>query len=231
MYKNIFFDLDDTLWFTLHNSREAFHEIYDNFKLSRFFDSFDHFYTIYLKRNNQLWAEYAKGTVTIEKINHDRFIYPLQTVGINDESLAKDYSDSFFKTLPSKKTLIPHAMELLEYLNGKGCYNLYILSNGFKSIQYQKLRSSGIDHYFDKVILSEDIGIPKPNIGIFNFAMSATNSEYTDSLMIGDSWVNDIYGARNAGMDQIYFNRLHDVNDAFKPTYEVDNLQEIMNIL
>ena len=127
MYKNIFFDLDDTLWFTLHNSREAFHEIYDNFKLSRFFDSFDHFYTIYLKRNNQLWAEYAQGTVTIEKINHDRFIYPLQTVGINDESLAKDFSVSFFKTLPSKKTLIPHAMELLEYLNGKGCYNLYIV--------------------------------------------------------------------------------------------------------
>lgn len=81
---------------------------------------------------------------------------------------------------------MPHAREVLEYLSAK--YNLYILSNGFKELQFHKMRSSDIDKYFRKVVLSDDIGILKPWPEIFHFALSATQSELNDSLMIGDSW-------------------------------------------
>ncbi len=71
---------------------------------------------------------------------------------------------------------MPHAYEVLEYLAGK--YNLYILSNGFQELQCHKMRSAGVDGYFKKVILfSEDLGVLKPYPEIFNFALSATQSE------------------------------------------------------
>lgn len=55
---------------------------------------------------------------------------------------------------------MPHAKEVLEYLAPK--YNLYILSNGFRELQSRKMRSAGVDGYFRKVILSEDLGVLKP---------------------------------------------------------------------
>ena len=55
---------------------------------------------------------------------------------------------------------MPHAYEVLEYLAGK--YNLYILSNGFQELQCHKMRSAGIDRFFKKIVLSDDIGILKP---------------------------------------------------------------------
>lgn len=88
---------------------------------------------------------------------------------------------------------MPHAKEVLEYLAPK--YNLYILSNGFRELQSCKMRSAGVDTYFKKVILSEDIGVLKPRPEIFHFALSATQSELRESLMIGDSWEADIAGA------------------------------------
>ena len=55
---------------------------------------------------------------------------------------------------------------------------------------------------FKKIILSEDLGVLKPWPEIFNFALSATQSELRESLMIGDSWEADITGAHGVGMHQ-----------------------------
>ncbi len=108
----------------------------------------------------------------------------MEAVGAGDSTLAKAYEEMLLHD-PTKSKLMPHAREVLEYLSGK--YNLYILSNGFKELQSHKMRSSGIDEYFKKVVLSDDIGILKPWPEIFHFALSTTQSELNNSLMIGDS--------------------------------------------
>lgn len=125
---------------------------------------------------------------------------------------------------------MPHAMEALEYLSGK--YRLYILSNGFRELQEQKMRSAGILHYFRKIVLSEDIGAHKPFPAIFNFAMSATQSEFRTSLMIGDNWKNDVAGARDVGMDQGYYcpDAEPSVLD-FQPTFLLRDWKEIKKVL
>lgn len=55
-YKNIFFDLDDTLWAFSENARDTFVEMYEKYNLDYYFDSFEHFYTIYQKKNAELWG-------------------------------------------------------------------------------------------------------------------------------------------------------------------------------
>ena len=77
------------------------------------------------------------------------------------------FREIFFAIIPTKSVLMPHAKEVLEYLAPK--YNLYILSNGFRELQSRKMRSAGVDGYFRKVILSEDLGVLKPWPEIFNF--------------------------------------------------------------
>ena len=151
-YKNLFFDLDDTIWAFSQNARDTFEEVYQKYSFDRYFDSFDHYYTLYQQRNTELWIEYGEGKITKDELNRQRFFYPLQAVGVEDEALAEQFSKDFFAIIPTKSTLMPHAKEVLEYLAPK--YNLYILSNGFRELQSCKMRSAGVDGYFKKVILS-----------------------------------------------------------------------------
>lgn len=228
-YKSLFFDLDDTLWAFSLNARDTFEEMYRKYGYDSFFRSFHHFYTLYQQRNVELWEEYGNGQVTKEELNRQRFLYPLEAVGAGDAALAKRFADDFFSVIPTKKRLMPHAREVLEYLSTK--YDLYILSNGFQELQYHKMRSAGIDAFFKKVVLSDDIGVLKPYPEIFHFALSATQSELRDSLMIGDSWENDVAGAKGVGMHQIFYNTDGKRELPFRPTYEVYDLRELMQIL
>lgn len=228
-YKNLFFDLDDTLWAFSYNARDTFEEMYRKYEYDRYFRSFQHFYELYERRNVELWAEYADGKVTKDELNRQRFLYPLEAVGEGDAALAKAFSEDFFAVIPTKSKLMPHVREVLEYLAPK--YNLYILSNGFQELQCHKMRSAGIDRYFKKVVLSDDIGVLKPWPEIFHFAMSATQSELRESLMIGDSWDNDITGARGVGMNQVYYNVTGRAEFPFKPTYQITDLKELLQLL
>lgn len=228
-YKNLFFDLDDTIWAFSANARDTFEEVYDKYAFFRYFESFDHYYALYQEKNTQLWVEYGDGKISKEELNRLRFAYPLRSVGVHDDDLAVRYADDFFRIIPTKQQLMPHAKEVLEYLVPK--YNLYILSNGFRELQSLKMCSSGVDSFFRKVILSEDIGVMKPWPQIFHFALSATQSELKDSLMIGDSWEADITGARGVGMHQVFYNVNNRTELPFTPTYSINDLQQLISIL
>lgn len=228
-YKNLFFDLDDTIWAFSQNARDTFEEVYHTYEFERFFDSFDHYYTLYQRRNAELWLEYGEGKVTKDELNRQRFFFPLQAVGVNDEALSKRYSEDFFAIIPTKSGLMPHAKEVLEYLKPK--YNLYVLSNGFRELQSHKMRSAGVDLYFQKIILSEDLGVLKPWPEIFNFALSATQSQLRESLMIGDSWEADITGAHGIGMHQAFYNVTGRTALSFRPTYHIHSLKDLIDLL
>lgn len=229
-YRSIFIDLDDTLWAFTENARDTFEEMYHQYRFERYFQSFDHFMELYVPKNLELWDLYGRHEISKDELNARRFSYPLLQVGVDDPALVKAYSDGFFAAIPYKRKLMPHAMEALEYLSGK--YRLYILSNGFRELQEQKMRSAGILHYFRKIVLSEDIGAHKPFPAIFNFAMSATQSEFRTSLMIGDNWKNDVAGARDVGMGQGYYcpDAEPSVLD-FQPTFLLRDWKEIGEVL
>lgn len=145
------------------------------------------------------------------------------------EEIARAYAKDFLELIPTKTKLVPGAMEVLEYLYPQ--YNLYIISNGFHELQSRKMQASGVERFFRKVILSEDIQSMKPSPTIFNFALSATQSSVDNSLMIGDNFVADITGARGIGMDQVFFNPSDAKITDFQPTYVIRKLDELKNIL
>lgn len=228
-FRNIFFDLDDTLYDFSTASRESFRETYDLLGYDRFFSSFQEFMDIYTPRNLELWKEYGKGTITKDELNRQRYNHPLQAVGVHDEELAACFCTEALSRIPTKCALIPGAIEILEYLFPK--YNLYILSNGFQELQAHKMRTAGLSKYFSKIILSEHIGINKPRRELFEYALDTTSSLSDESIMIGDMFETDIVGAANIGMAQIFFNRQGISPLPFAPTYEISCLAEIRDIL
>lgn len=231
-YKNLFFDLDDTLWAFAENARDTFGEMYELHGYGRFFHSFAHYYALYEDRNRQLWEEYGRGEVTKEELNRQRFSYPLLQVGVPEAEameLSQRFQSDFFQVIPTKQKVMPHAHEVLSELSSR--YRLYILSNGFRELQCHKMRSAGLDVYFRKIVLSDDLGLLKPRPELFHFALSATQSQLNESLMVGDSWANDVAGARGVGMDQVFFDPAGSQDLPFTPTYHISDLKELLSFL
>ncbi|WP_163320317.1 YjjG family noncanonical pyrimidine nucleotidase [Dysgonomonas sp. 520] len=228
-YTNLFFDLDDTLWDTAANSLESMKEIYLIYNFENYYSSFDNFYTVYLKHNNRLWDQYSKGLLKKEELTRSRF-YTLfeKHNAFSIEKSEQINSDYMAKTSMKRKT-IDGAIDLLNKLNGE--YKLHIITNGFKEVQYTKLKQSGLYHFFDQIILSDEAGVNKPNPKIFDYALKKANAEKEESLMIGDMLDTDIKGAHACGIDQVWFNPHHQEIKDIKPTYEISRIDELMKIL
>ena len=228
-YKNIFIDLDDTIYDFAAASRESFEEVYTMLDYERFFNSFNHFLSLYEPHNLELWALYGEGKITKAQLNSDRYSYPLRMVGIDDQELADTFCREVLSRIPTKNKVIPGAIELLEYLYPK--YDLYILSNGFKELQEHKMETAGLRKYFKRIVLSEDIGINKPHPELFIHALQVADATCENSIMIGDMFDTDIVGAAGVEMDQIFYNRKGLEQLPFEPTYTVRNLLQIKEIL
>jgi putative hydrolase of the HAD superfamily len=229
-YKSLFFDLDDTLWDTGHNNKECLEEIYDAYHFGRHYPSFEAFFNTYMPHNLLLWEQYRNHEIDRQTLLLERLLHVLRPMGIDDRGYALNLNKDFLQRTTTKTRTIAGAKELLEYLYAGG-YRLFIISNGFREIQSLKLQNCGLASYFERIILSEDASIRKPHKGIFDFALINTNSCRSESLMIGDSWDADIAGARQAKIDQLWFNPDNLPPSRFEPTYNVSYLSEIKEIL
>ena len=139
-----------------------------------------------------------------------------------------DFEDHYVRLCPTKTNLFPHAHETLQYLQRK--YTLHLISNGFKEASTLKIGNTNIGGYFKHVIISEIVGINKPDKAIFEHALNLAGAQKHESLMIGDSLEADVYGALNFGMDAIYFNPFNAPKPDDVPL-QVNSLRELMGIL
>ena len=228
-YHGIFFDLDHTLWDFETNSGEALRELYSKYELSdRTKFNADEFCETFSKVNTALWDQYDRGEIHRDILRTQRFHRVLTAAGIDDYEMSVNFSADYLRDSPRKGGLMPGTLEILEYLSPK--YPLYIITNGFDEVQEIKMRSAGIHGYFKKIFSSERVGHKKPSREIFEHALSEIGSTAKQTVMIGDNLTTDIGGARNAGIDHIFYNP-HKVVHQETVTWEIHHLSEIQNIL
>ncbi|OYT10547.1 MAG: noncanonical pyrimidine nucleotidase, YjjG family [Bacteroidetes bacterium 4572_112] len=228
-YKHLFFDLDRTLWNFEANSEEVLEDMFNKFDITTLacIDS-QEFIDNYREINHGLWAKYRVGEITKEFLSTERFHATLRLFDVDNFGLAKKMGEFYVKESPYKKQLFPGTIELLEKLSNK--YKLHIITNGFSEVQYIKLEQSKLSKYFTEIIISEETDWKKPSPEIFHYAMQKAGAIVEESIMIGDDLKADIKGASEVGMDQIWVN-FDNTYAGFKPTYTVDSLMQIEEIL
>jgi putative hydrolase of the HAD superfamily len=228
-YRDLFFDLDHTLWDFEANSRQTLEELYETLDLkNKGIYDFELFNKNYQVHNEKLWERYRNGFIKVDELRWKRMWLTLIDFKIGDELLAKRMGVMFLDLLPTRKILFPYTREILGYLREKK-YRLHLITNGFEKTQRSKLIHSGLDEYFAAVVTSEGSNSLKPHKEIFDFALQTTGASANQSIMIGDSPEVDIQGAINAGIDQVFVNHLQ-VQTLIKPTYMVYSLKELENI-
>ena len=228
-YKDLFFDLDHTIWDFELNSKETLWDLHLKYELeAKGINNFDEFYSIYSVHNHKLWDRYSKGFIKQEELRWKRIYLSLLDYKIADEALSKEMSVDYLTILPDKKNLFPYTIEILEYLKSKD-YSMHLITNGFESVQFKKIKNSNLADYFTEVITSEASNSLKPNKEIFEYALKASNAKLETSIMIGDNESADIQGAINAGMDSIFVNHLQ-IQPTVPATHTITHLKELENI-
>lgn len=200
--KDVFFDLDHTLWDFDKNSELAFETIFNRnhpaIETKEFIEK-------YVPINQSCWALYQYDKITHQELRYNRLKHSFDAINylISDEEI-DDVANDYIRFLPENNHLFEGTMELLDYLKPK--YNLHIITNGFADVQFKKINNSKISSYFQTVTNSEMAGVKKPNPIIFDYALDLANAQKENSVMIGDSLEADVQGALDAGLDAIYFN-------------------------
>lgn len=221
----IFFDLDDTLLDAKTSKYKAINEfkkkmgVFENIAEENFAKVWD-------SVTYEQYEKYAKGEVSIEqhKINRIKNLFMNFNVNITDKE-AQDYFEIYSKINEKYWILFEDTIEVLEALSKK--YILAIITNGSGIQQRKKIRKLNIEHYFKEIIVSDEIGISKPNKKIYELACNKLNEKPEECLMCGDQLNTDVYGALNAGMNAVWINR-NPVDYQYQ--YQINNLKKLLKI-
>jgi putative hydrolase of the HAD superfamily len=211
LYDHLFFDLDNTLWDFNANSCRAMKITLDQKEILPKLSSFDSYFEFYERINKSLWSDYHTRKINKQTLIVERFSQSLTAFNIYDLDWA-DLNALYLENMAKQTVLFPGTIETLSTLRDRG-YQMHIITNGFSEVQRDKLRNCGLDRFFSKIFISEEIQTTKPHKKIFEHALKTTNARKKRSIMIGDSWETDIEGALNFGIDQIMFSNhgLHEV--------------------
>lgn len=204
----IFVDIDDTLWWFSRNSELALASTFRLMGCGEWCANYDAFHDHYEHFNHELWQLYNQGGVEKEVLEVRRFEQALEASHYccdDIDELAAAMNECYLNQLVKNHHLVLGAVELLQYLHGKG-YEINAISNGFKGVQERKLEAGGMNRYITHLVLSEDCGITKPRRGIYDYAMSLCGAQPEQIVMIGDDPTTDIAGALGAGWKTIYLN-------------------------
>lgn len=226
--KAIFFDFGDTLASTnppyilrkANLFRRAGYNISDR--------DFEH---AYLKADCEISSKHkTHGSLSTEEYNS--WFFPLLCKFLDIEEHPREVRNKIRQNTESRmfsRNTLPGVFELLDYLKEKG-YTLGIVSNN-DGYTERKCRDVEIDVYFDIISDSTNIGYVKPDPRIFEHTLNKLGLKPEHCLHVGDMYGADVVGAKNAGIEVVWFNYrgIHIVEDSDTP--QIESLIELIEIL
>jgi HAD superfamily hydrolase (TIGR01549 family) len=228
--KAVLFDLDDTLFDHRHSSREALKVLQSEYVQHLGAVAMDELEMANLEILNMVHLEVLAGSLTPDEARVKRFGMLLRKYGIEPSqdklgSIARHYRDSY----QLSRRAVPGAKSLLASLRDRRLKTA-IVTNNLVEEQMDKLRYCELLELIDSITISEEVGYAKPDVRIFQTALDRLKCTPEEAVVIGDSWENDILGARAAGIRAIWYNCYTiDVPDGSVP--EIRSLQDSNAVL
>lgn len=138
-----------------------------------------------------------------------------------DEMLIAKTCRFFRDTSTKHLRLYEWSLPILQKLKDNG-KKVYLLSNAQRSFTYHEMEKLDIVKYFDKIYISSDHGVKKPNPKFFEILMKQEGISAKDSLFLGNDQTCDVLGAQGVGMDTWYVhtNCSPEYTESIKATYE-----------
>ncbi|GDX05476.1 pyrimidine 5'-nucleotidase [Buttiauxella sp. A111] len=217
----ILFDADETL-FTF-DAFGGLQRMFLDYSVTFTAEDFQDYQAI----NKPLWVDYQNGVISALQLQHQRFQGWSERLSVP----AGDLNAAFLNAMAEICVPLPGAVSLLNALKDK--VKIGIITNGFTALQQIRLERTGLRDYFDLLVISEQVGVAKPDRKIFDFTFEEMGNPPRERvLMVGDTAESDILGGINAGIPTCWLNA-HGRNlpEGITPTWEVTSLSELERLL
>lgn len=217
----IFFDADETL-FTF-DSFSGLQRMFLDYSVTFTAEDFQDYQAV----NKPLWVDYQNGAITSLQLQRQRFVSWGEQLSVPPEEL----NSAFMNAMAEICAPLPGAASLINALKGK--VKIGIITNGFTALQQIRLERTGFRDVFDLLIISEEVGVAKPDRRIFEYALEqAGMPDRSRVLMVGDTAESDILGGMNAGWSTCWLNaHQRPLPEGIKPDWTVTSLSELELLL
>jgi len=217
----ILFDADETL-FTF-DAFSGLQRMFLDYSVTFTDDDFHEYQVV----NKPLWVDYQNGTISASQLQIQRFEDWSQRLNVP----ASELNEAFLSAMAEICRPLPGAVALLDGLKGK--VKMGIITNGFTALQQTRLERTGLRSHFDLLVISEQVGVAKPDAKIFDYAFEKMgNPDRKKVLMVGDTPESDILGGINAGIATCWLNSHGRVlPEGIEPTWQVTTLHELEQLL
>ena len=193
---HLLFDADGTLYDFKASEDYALRKVFQNHSIPYTAEN----YGLYQIGNRDCWNKYENGLMKMSDLRSRRFSLFFEALGLDADG--KEAGDDYTEYLGETGFLIPGAEEFIRKI-----YQLdpiYIVTNGIPSTQHRRIENSGMEGFFRKIYISDEIGVAKPDRRFFDHVLSDIGCSADEAIVIGDSEKSDILGARNAGIRSIF---------------------------
>ena len=184
----------------------------------------------------ELWpeveVEWMLGPIDDEAVGARAWAGTLARCGLRDPSLVARAAAVYRDLEARAHRLYPEVPAVLQAARGAG-FRTGVLTNGASAVQRRKLAAVGLTDAFDPVVVSSEVGVRKPDAGIFEHALVQAGAEPARSWHVGDNpWV-DVTGAARAGLRTVWVNRSCGARpgDGTAPDLEVRSLEGLVERL
>ena len=224
-YPFLLFDADHTLF--------DFDQAQDRALKSTIVELHGHFdadyFEVYNEVNRRLWLAFERGEIIQQDIKVSRFEQILERTGLPLDPF--EANATYLNHLSEATFLLDGALEVVQELAVDR--KLLIVTNGLREVQRPRFTTSAIAPFITGIVVSDEIGVAKPNPGIFDTAFEALKQPAkSEVLMIGDSLTSDMRGGIDYGIDTCWFNPTGNQNVLELPvTYEIRDLWALFYLL
>lgn len=159
---------------------------------------------------NEEWAargdDWLVGRVPVDAVPREVWRRALLEVGVDDPGVVDRAMQLHTDAELAAHTLYDESRAVIDALRARGIL-LGIITNGPSELQRAKLRGVGIEHLFDAVLVSGELGVAKPDEAIFQEGLARLAVEAAAAVHVGDNLEADVAGARGAGLHAVWIDR------------------------
>jgi putative hydrolase of the HAD superfamily len=142
-----------------------------------------------------------------------------------------DFLSYWVNTFPRFALPMPVMLETLTTLQSRG-FKMGVITNGHSFQQQTKIDALEVRGLFDTILVSLEVNLRKPSAEIYKLALKQLGVKDNQAWMVGDHVLNDVIGARTAGLTGVWLRHEARVWDSDEPNHlEIQSLPEMLDLL
>jgi putative hydrolase of the HAD superfamily len=185
-----------------------------------------------------LWGRFSGDEPALRALHdwaptyrREAWSHALVEQGVEDAPLAEELSALFGQERRARRFVFPDTAPALRGLRAD--YHMGLVTNGAPDLQREKLVHSGLEPFFDAILVSGEVNVGKPDPRIFMLALERLGARPEEAAMVGDSPARDIAGAQRAGVRAVMIKRPGLQRDlaGIAPDAEIATLDQLRAVL